>query len=421
MLTFIVMKTWKLWSTMVLLTATVLTLLSIQINWLWQQADLKEDYFNQRLTMAICSAVEELSETHGVYGGNGSCAVQPDPRVYELHFDPSDKATVDSVIGYYLSFYKITLPYRITMPDPGNAYVSVPSVITTLNNSTTPEFRQAAVHINFPTKQELIISQMNGMFVVSILLLLILVTVFFVTIRALLAEQNIRAKTIEFINTMAHELKTPIANIDLSVSMLQRENIISSPQLIRYYSNVAYKENKRMKNQVEQVLGISNIERVLQKETYSRCDIHEIILSVTERFTLQLAATNGSILTELNATHSIVNGNYGQLSNALINLVDNAKTYSKGDPHVIIKTFDNNQTIHVMVIDNGIGIPADKQALVFDEFYRIPSGEDPGLKGAGIGLSLVKKVITQHGGSVALESTYGEGSCFTLCLPLIQL
>jgi two-component system phosphate regulon sensor histidine kinase PhoR len=146
-------------------------------------------------------------------------------------------------------------------------------------------------------------------------------------------------------------------------------------------------------------------------------DLHTLISDCVKNISIQIENKQGSLKLNLLAPHPVVMGDKTQLSNAISNLIDNAIKYSKEKPELLIETYNKGENILVTVGDKGIGIEKEYQQKVFDKFFRVPTGDVHNVKGFGLGLAYVKKIIELHQGSIELKSEKEKGTTFTLTLP----
>ena len=183
------------------------------------------------------------------------------------------------------------------------------------------------------------------------------------------------------------------------------------------YLNLIELESKRLEGQVDKVLQIAMIDSgnfTLEKK---ELDVHEVIGRVVESMRLAVSKRNGDISLQLNATQSKVLVDGTHLVNIIYNLIDNALKYTVDVPQIMIATSDHSQGIEISIKDNGIGIGEEIQRYIFDKFYRAQSGNIQDVKGFGLGLSYVKKIIEEHKGKIDLVSQINKGSEFRLYFP----
>ena len=211
---------------------------------------------------------------------------------------------------------------------------------------------------------------------------------------------------------MTHEFKTPIATIDLALSAIKNEKIKDNENLTEKYLNMINQENKRMNKQVENVLKISQLDRneiILSKKEY---DIHKVIEEARERVTLLLKTRNGHINLNLNAKYSKIKLSFDDMTNVFINIIENAIKYSTNNPEISIESSNKNNKLYISLSDKGMGMSNKLKSKIFDKFYRVPQGNIHNVKGHGLGLSFVKKIIDLHNGTISVESKIGKGTQF---------
>jgi two-component system phosphate regulon sensor histidine kinase PhoR len=222
----------------------------------------------------------------------------------------------------------------------------------------------------------------------------------------------------DFINNMTHELKTPISTIGLSSEMIMRTDASEEPDKIQQYAGLIFKENKRLQNQVERVLNIAKLDKneiVLKKEAF---EMHELLEEAKDNFEFNQMDAGGKITLNLNASKTSVNVDPVHISNVVFNLLDNAIKYCRETPDIKVSSSNDSRYFVLEIEDNGIGIKRDDLKMIFDKFYRVPTGNLHDVKGFGLGLYYVKLIIDSHDGDISVKSTVGKGTTFTVKLPL---
>ncbi|MDX9846909.1 MAG: HAMP domain-containing sensor histidine kinase [Tenuifilaceae bacterium] len=271
--------------------------------------------------------------------------------------------------------------------------------------------------IYFPNQKKYVLSSLGWMTFTTFMLTLIIIFSFTVTILIIFKQKRLSEIKNDFVNNMTHELKTPISTISLAAQMLKDNTIPDENKRIGYLGGVISEESKRLGLQVEKVLQMAIFEKTKLKLKLKQINFHDIVSKVSHTFEIQLTNVNGRMQSDLAAQNPILLADEVHITNILNNLLDNALKYRNGNPSITISTKDASKGIVLSVEDNGIGISRENQRRIFDQFYRVPTGNIHNVKGFGLGLCYVKKIVEEHGGKVWVDSTLGKGSKFSCFLP----
>lgn len=250
-------------------------------------------------------------------------------------------------------------------------------------------------------------------------IIVVMVLVFFgYAVTVILKQKRLSEVKTDFINNMTHELKTPISSIGLSSEMILRVDPVKDADKIQRYANLIYKENKRLEHQVERVLNVAKLDKEEIHLKREELDIHELIRELKESIEFSQQDKGGKITLDLKAEKHLLNVDPVHISNVIHNLVDNALKYCDKTPEIAIRTSNDRKMFTLEVEDNGIGIKREDQKMIFDKFYRVPTGNLHNVKGFGLGLYYVRFIIGEHGGNVQVKSTPGLGTTLIVNLPL---
>lgn len=294
-------------------------------------------------------------------------------------------------------------PYKVNL-SPDNVFIK-------------PQY----VSVYFPGQRNYLLRSLFFMLSVSGVFLIVIILSFYYTVSTIFKQKKLSEIKNDFISNMTHEFKTPISTISLACEMLADKTIEKSPERSANYVKMIGDENKRLSLLVENILQTAILDKGEFKLKIQSIDIHTLIEQTIDNIKLQVENKEGEIRTQLKATTPIINADRVHVTNIIFNLIDNALKYSVEKPKIIISTSNDEAGIFISVQDNGIGISKENQKRIFDTMFRVHTGNIHNVKGFGLGLSYVKAVVEKHGGAVSVESNLGEGSTFTVYLPLNAL
>lgn len=280
--------------------------------------------------------------------------------------------------------------------------------------------KKGVVWIHFPDISSYIYSSVRFM-VPSIVFALVLLITFIFTIVIIFRQKRYSEIKNDFINNMTHELKTPIASISLAAQMLNDESVTKSPSMMKHLGGVISDESKRLRFLVEKVLQMSMFDRKKAIFKKKKLDLNEMVENIANSFSLRVEHTGGKIYTDIEAVDSSIYVDEMHFTNAIFNLMDNAVKYRKQDSplDIYLKTWNDSEYLYLSICDTGIGIKKENLKKVFEKFYRVHTGNVHDVKGFGLGLAYVKKIVDLHKGEIHVESEYNKGTIFTIKLPVI--
>ena len=274
--------------------------------------------------------------------------------------------------------------------------------------------------VNFTEKKEVVLSSITFMAALSIAFTLIIVIAYSSALSQLIKQRQISEIKTDFINNMTHEFKTPIATINLALDAIKNPKVMNDSKKVEHYHRMIRDENRRMHAQVENVLRISRLEKNELDLKKERLDLHDLIEEAITHFELIVEDRQGYIKTHFGALKASILANQTHFINVIVNILDNAVKYSPDHPKVDIYTENVKHFIVMKIRDQGSGMSRPVQKKVFEKFYREHTGDIHNVKGHGLGLAYVKRILDDHHGSIKVESERSKGSTFIIKLPLIS-
>ena len=285
-----------------------------------------------------------------------------------------------------------------------------------------PPAKMGILKVHFPTMNDYIFSSVRFM-IPSLIFTVVLLITFIFTIAIIFRQKKLTEIKNDFINNMTHEFKTPISTISLAAQMLQDPSVGKSPQMFKHIYGVINDETKRLRFQVEKVLQMSMFERQKVTMKMKEIDANELINGVINTFALKVEKHNGKITSNLEAEESLIFVDEMHFTNVIFNLMDNAVKYKRPDEELLldVRTWNESDKLYISIQDNGIGIKKEDLKKIFDKFYRVHTGNLHNVKGFGLGLAYVKKIVQDLKGNIRAESEVGVGTKFIIVLPLLKI
>ncbi len=273
---------------------------------------------------------------------------------------------------------------------------------------------QGTLKIYFPQKNKAILSTMTASMATTAGLLFVLIFCFGYILFAIIRQKKVSQMKTDFINNMTHEFKTPVSTIMIASDALRDNELTEDKSRITRLANIIYEENARLGSHIERVLNIARIDNNDFKLDKKPVDINEMVALVVDSMELKLKKSNAIINLHLDANNAIIKADELHFSNLLYNLIDNAIKYSKDQPEITVSTLNKNGHVIIRVSDKGIGMSRDQQTKIFEQFYRIPTGNLHDVKGFGLGLSYVNTIVKRLNGTIGVRSEKDKGSEFEL-------
>ena len=265
----------------------------------------------------------------------------------------------------------------------------------------------------------IVLRQMAGILVTSLVILIILGFSFWYLIHTILRQKTLEEMKSDFTNNITHELKTPIAVAYAATDALLNFQQADNPAKRERYLRICQEQLQRLGGLVEQILSMSMERRKTFRLKLEEVRLSDLLPALAEQHKLK-ADKPTDIRLDITPTDLTAYADRTHLSNILSNLLDNAVKYSAGKADIVVSCHfvehDGQKCTEISVLDHGIGIARDRLPHVFDKFYRVPTGNLHEVKGYGLGLFYVKTMVEKHNGTVEVRSEPGRGSEFIVKL-----
>ena len=283
-----------------------------------------------------------------------------------------------------------------------------------------PSGKMGVVRIHFPGMQKYVLKTAS-MVSPAILFTIILLITFLFTVYLVVRQKHITEMKNDFIHNLTHEFKTPISTISIAAQMLSDKSLKKTEEMYTRFSDVIVSETKRLRFQVEKVLQMSLYDSGNIAFKWQDLNANSLIDGVVETFSLKVRQNGGEIESHLDAMDAEVSVDEMHFTNIIYNLMDNAVKYSReGVPlHLVVRTWNKERNLMISIEDNGLGIAKNDLKRIFDKFYRVHTGDRHNVKGFGLGLAYVHKMVLIHQGTIHATSELGKGTTFTISIPLI--
>jgi two-component system phosphate regulon sensor histidine kinase PhoR len=375
------------------------------------------------------------ADTISLYGDESLSIVQDvasemdDPNIPLRQRIPS-KEFLDTLIKKELLNKDITLNYRywitpvrdkkniiyqnashaVGLPQADNAYEH-----SLFSNDLIRD--PGMLYISFPERNSALLENLFATMASSAALLLILIFIFTYTIFAIIKQKKLSEMKTDFINNMTHEFKTPVATIMIASEALKDPEVTDDKNRINRLAGIIYDENVRLGNHIERVLSVARLEKEELKFDLNAVDLNDLISAVVDSMDLQLKKKEAIVTLNLVADPAVIMGDELHLSNVIYNLIDNANKYSSNAPRINVSTRNTAKQLVLTISDEGIGMTRDHTKRIFDQFYRVPTGNLHDVKGFGLGLNYVQDIVAKMGGNIKVQSEKDKGTTFEITLP----
>ena len=415
----------------IIFIVSVIGLGIIQYRYLKIGLNLAKVRFNQNIGKSVKAIQSDLSTNNKLTFLLGK-AITNDATYFETELDSVREAS-SYFLNDFLEFkllengIKTDFSYKLYVQDSSLFINSV-----NFNNQETklkryPIFlngylpdlvnKKVILELQFNRINDYFLFQLNGLNIPSLIFLTAIIFVVIWVLKSFYWQQNVITMTNDFINNLTHELQTPVFSIGLATKLLeQRGNEENS-----YYLKIIRDQNNRLKNHIEKVLQLANLDKKKKVLNLVETDFCPYLLKLCEEFMSIAKMEDVKFEYKVNAEKILLKCEPLHLANAINNLLDNAKKYSLKSPKILLFAFIENKKLHIAVKDNGVGFEKKNFKNIFKKHFRVTSGDLYTVKGYGLGLNYVNKIINLHNGKIHLESKLNEGTLITIKLPLVKI
>jgi two-component system phosphate regulon sensor histidine kinase PhoR len=397
----------------VLSVLSIIGILAVQAIWVRNAYALRERQFRQSAFIALQDVADDVARLNH-FTLNRYAVTQLSADYFIVNTDaPIDPVTLEAFIQKSLQQHNLITDFEYGIYNCESdrmvygAYVSTGSATVTRSRNLPKSPRYTYYFgIRFPNQSGFVAGQLSG-WLWSTVAVLLVVVFFGYTLTVVLKQRRLTEVQRDFINNITHELQTPVSTIRIAADVLQSDSIIQQPDRLKQYARVLSEESHRLQKQINNVLKLARSERQGFLLDLAEVDLHEIMTTAANAF-------SPYVMLDLTASTFTLQADRYHFETVLNNLIDNALKYCSTSPYVVLHTHNENGNLVWSVSDNGTGIAREYHKAIFKQFFRIPSGRTHDVKGFGLGLYYVRRIILAHGWKLKLDSQPGRGSTFTM-------
>jgi len=407
---------------------SILSIIAMQSYWLIQRQTHESQSFHQTTTIGLLKVAQKMAVLNKLTLPSGEIIKRITPNYYIVNYNNEIDAKV--LEHYLLEEFGTNSNYTdfeygifdcannvMVYGNHCNLIDAGKEMKTEGNLPTYNALLNYYFGVKFPSRDEKITTNSSLTFTLG-LIAVITLAFFAFAILVILNQRRYSEMQRDFINNMTHEFKTPLTSIQLSSDFLSKQPAIQHDDRLNRYTELIRTQYQRLNSQVEKLLNIARLESSEFKLKSEPIDMHQLLDEVLDTKAAESGIEGRVFNRKYYATQHHITGDRTHMGNVINNLIDNAVKYSPPDKPIDIITTDENGMVKVSILDRGIGIAPVHQKHLFRKFYRVPSGNVHDIKGFGLGLHYVRKILRMLGGDIQVNSTLGEGSCFSFHLPI---
>jgi two-component system phosphate regulon sensor histidine kinase PhoR len=412
----------------ILSTIAFLGLIATQYFWISNALRLSRYQFDHRLTLCLNEISTEINGRLSSYNGcmHTSCAKHKEH--YRAITDVLDDKNIREIIEKKISAYDLDPNYEFILStkkdnskNPDDGIFSSPLALKP--HETCLDFKKENFYLKlyFPQKNAFLLGKMMFWIVLSFVFILVMVILFCCIIYATISQKKLNQIKDDFIDNMTHEFKTPISTIVLASGSLAKVTGDSSIEKMKKYGEIIGEEANRLKTQTEYILEIAKLDMGRRcRSSYKAININDLVQEYVYSFERMVHEKPVKVRCHLDENVKLIDGDSFLLRVLFSNLFENAVKYSYDEVCITVRTFDTNGAVTVEIQDDGIGIAKDDLKYIFEKFFRCHTGDRHDVKGFGLGLHYVSRIVDDHNGTIRIESEKGKGTTFIITFPYLK-
>lgn len=404
----------------------IISLTALQSYWVINTWNLNEQEFNEKITRVLLKVARSIAELNAAELPQDHLIKKRSSNYFIVNIDNEiDPRMLEFFLQRELEASALQLDFEYAVFDcTSNQMVYGDYCSFDPEKKLPDKIQELPAHqgltyyfgVRFPTRSAYLISKakLSGIFTALILLTIVF---FAFAMIVILRQKRLTEMQKDFINNMTHEFKTPLSTIQIAAGVLMGAEEVSANARLKRYASIIREQNARLNQQIDRVLQVARFERgqfELKRESFS---LHELIREVAQGEILRVQEKSGTLELHLEASTDQILADRLHTANVLHSLIDNAIKYSPGPPVILLHTQSQGKGLRLRIADQGIGIAPEHLAQVFDQFYRVPTGDVHNVKGFGLGLFYVRRICDLHRWHIRIDSTPGKGTAVSVTIP----
>jgi len=410
-----------------LATITVAGALSLQFFFLRSSYSYSENQFRESTTVALKEVAWQILAATGNTANFDS--ISPVEIISNSYYIVTIDALIDhELLKFHLTEelkkHQIYTDFEFAIFNPATGQPEQRTYITAKGEEKPSEYNFPVNNdsdrfffaVHFPDRSPYFHTRLSIWYLFTGLLLVV-VLFFGYTLSVIIRQRQLSQIQKDFINNLTHELKTPISSIALSAKVITDEKILNTPERLFEYARIIQEQNNRLAKNVEKVLNLASLEKNKVHLNKEKIELKDFMNETIAYFKQSNAGEKTEIQLETHKTPIYLLADKFHFTNLVLNILENSVKYCERDPRIRIKIFEKDKKLNIDFTDNGIGISKKHRKKIFRRFYRVPTGNVHNVKGFGLGLDYVWKIVKAHKWDIKVNENPEGGSIFTLLIP----